>query len=172
VRRAALLLLAAAALGGCGGGSDSDGGAASSEATVSVEQVGGVGDVLVDADGAALYASEQESSGAVKCVGSCAAIWRPLTITGQPVASDEVAGKLGVVERPDGTSQVTFDGTPLYSFIEDAGDGVVKGNGLADDFDGHAFTWHVMTPDGPSASDDKSEQPSDSGSPYGGGYGR
>jgi predicted lipoprotein with Yx(FWY)xxD motif len=169
VRRAALVLLAAAALGGCGGGDNTEN-SSSASATVSVEDVGGVGDVLVDAEGAALYASQQEASGAVKCIDSCAAIWRPLTITGQPVAGDKVDGKLGVVERPDGTRQVTYEGKPLYSFIEDAGDGIVKGNGLADDFDGKAFMWHVMTPAGPSTSTANSDQMDDSG--YGGGYGR
>jgi predicted lipoprotein with Yx(FWY)xxD motif len=166
VRPAPLLLLVVAVLlGGCGGG-----GAAADDATVSVAQVDGVGDVLVDADGAALYATAQESGGAVSCVGSCTAVWDPLTADGEPVAGEGVDGRLAVVERPDGTSQVTFDGAPLYSFAEDSGEGTVTGNGLSDDFDGQAFTWHVMTPAGPSTSDANSEEPEDGKDPYGGGY--
>ena len=57
---------------------------------MSVARVGGVGDVPVDADGSALYASDQETGGAVRCVGSCAAIWLPLTVEGEPVAADEL----------------------------------------------------------------------------------
>ena len=161
-----LLLVAAALLGGCGGGD-----AAADDATVSVAQVDGVGDVLVDTEGAALYAAEQESSGAVRCVDSCAGVWLPLTADGEPVAGEGVDGQLAVVERPDGTSQVTYDGAPLYSFVEDSGEGTVTGNGLSDDFDGEAFTWHVMTPTGPSTSDANSEEPDEDGKgPYGGGY--
>lgn len=167
-----LLLAAAVLLGGCGGGDAADG-SASDDATVSIARVDGVGDVLVDADGAALYASEQES-GEVRCVDGCAAIWIPLTVEGEPVAGDGVDGALAVVERPDGMRQVTYDGKPLYSFVEDTGDGTVTGNGLSDDFDGTAFTWHVMTPAGPSASDANSEEPTeeDENDPYGGGYER
>jgi predicted lipoprotein with Yx(FWY)xxD motif len=167
-----LLLAAAVLLGGCGGGDAADGSAAD-DATVSVARVGGVGDVLVDADGSALYASEQES-GAVRCVDGCAAIWIPLTVEGEPVAGEGVDGALAVVERPDGTRQVTYDGKPLYSFVEDTGEGTVTGNGLSDDFAGTAFTWHVMTPAGPSTSDANSEDPAEDEEkdPYGGGYER
>ena len=87
------------------------------------------------------------------------AVWLPLTADGEPVAGEGVDGRLAVVERPDGTSQVTYDGTPLYSFVEDSGEGTVTGNGLSDDFDGEAFTWHVMTPTGPSTSDANSRPP-------------
>ena len=138
-------------------------------ATVSVSTVDGVGQVLVDADGAALYAADQEVDGAVACTGSCVTAWEPLTVTGHPVGRDRLDGRLGVVTRPDGTRQVTFDGRPLYRFTEDS-TGTVTGNGLADSFDGQDLTWHVATPTGVSTS---SENSTPSRSPYeGGGYGQ
>jgi predicted lipoprotein with Yx(FWY)xxD motif len=152
---AALLLLASA----CGGGGDSgaepsaqDG--SSTTSTVSVGTVDGVGDVLVDAGGAALYAADQEANGMVRCTDSCADTWDPLTVSDgdQPTAASVLAGKLGVVQRPDGSQQVTFGGRPLYRFVEDPAPGTVTGNGFADSFAGQDFTWHVVTPTGVSTS--------------------
>jgi predicted lipoprotein with Yx(FWY)xxD motif len=173
----ALLLVAVAALlvlSACGGSGDAEAEEPAptgdvAAATVSVSTVDGVGEVLVDADGAALYAADQEADGAVACTGTCVAAWEPLTVSGHPVARDELDGHLGVVTRPDGTRQVTFDGRPLYRFAEDP-TGTVTGNGLADSFGGQDLTWHVATPTGISTS---SENSSPSRGPYddGGGYG-
>jgi predicted lipoprotein with Yx(FWY)xxD motif len=163
----ALLTLATATalfVSACGGSSDS--GAAAPDtpaATVSVSSVDGVGDVLVDAQGAALYAADQEGSGMVVCTGSCTSIWKPLTVSGRPTTGDGVVAKLGTVERPDGHRQVTLAGRLLDRFMEDPQAGTVTGNGVADSFDGQAFRWHVATPQGISASDDNSS--SSSGSP-------
>jgi predicted lipoprotein with Yx(FWY)xxD motif len=157
-----------ALLAGCGGENGGSEGAES--ATVSVASVDGVGDVLVDAEGAALYAADEESGGAVLCVDGCAAIWLPLSVGGEPVAGDELDASLAVVERPDGARQVTYDGVPLYRFIEDVRAGVVTGNGVTDSFGDQELTWHVMTTDGSSTTDANSEE-SDGGYD-GGGYGR
>ena len=169
---ASLLVLAAAvllALAACGGGSDSSaGGSSSSGATVSSQMVDDVGRVLVDSDGAALYAAEQEANGKVLCIGSCTSIWKPLTVSGgTPTAGDGLEGKLGVMSRPDGSRQVTFDGRLLYTFAEDADAGTVTGTGAADEFDGKAFTWHVATPTGISTSKANSSSSDDDDSGYG-----
>jgi predicted lipoprotein with Yx(FWY)xxD motif len=168
----ALLAFAAAAIlivSACGGGSDSSAGdpapGGSDSATVSISTVDGVGDVLVDADGAALYAADQETGGMVLCTDACASIWDPLTVRGNnPTAADGLGAKLGVVKRPDGARQVTFDGRLLYRFVEDGSPGTVTGNGFADTFDGQPFTWHVATPTGISASNENST-PSDEDPP-------
>jgi hypothetical protein len=47
----------------------------------------GVGDVLVDADGAALYTADQERDGKVRCTTACAEIWIPLTLPAGGVPS-------------------------------------------------------------------------------------
>jgi predicted lipoprotein with Yx(FWY)xxD motif len=168
---ASLLALAAAVVlivSACGGGSDSsDGdsapGGSSATQTVSVSTVDGVGEVLVDAQGAALYAADEEAGGMVVCTESCAEIWDPLTVSGgdNPTAGNGLSGQLGVLERPEGTQQVTFDGRPLYRFVLDPDPGTVTGNGFADTFDGRAFTWHVATPTGVSSSSTNSTSSSD-----------
>ena len=170
---ASLLVLAAAVilvLSACGGGGDSSAGSSTSStgATVSSEMVDGVGRVLVDSQGAALYAADQEAGGKVLCTDSCTSIWEPLTVSGStPTAGDGLDGKLGVVTRPDGSRQVTFDGRLLYRFAEDPDAGMVTGNGVADNFDGRAFTWHVATPTGISMSNANSSSSSDDDSGYG-----
>ena len=144
---------AAVALAGCGGGgnesSDSSAAAPSSNtATVSVEEIGDSGRVLVDSAGKALYTSEEEAAdGNVVCTEACADFWLPLSIDGGTPTGDSVPGELGVVERPDGTRQVTLDGQRLYSFVEDE-PGEVTGDGFSDAFDGQQFTWHVVSVDG------------------------
>ena len=170
---ATLLALAAAVLlvlSACGGGGDaSAGGSTSSTAPmVSSKTVDGVGPVLVDADGMALYAADQEAGGKVLCTGSCTSIWEPLTVSaGMPTAGDGVDGTLGVTTRPDGGRQVTLDGRLLYRFTEDPEAGTVTGNGTADSFDGRSFTWHVATPSGISSSRANSSSSSDDDGGYG-----
>ncbi len=145
----ALVLFASA----CGGGGSSASAAQTptapnSSKTVSVVKVDGVGSVLVDSKGDALYSPVQEASGTISCTGACTAIWMPLTLpTGQstPSGTAGLEGKLGVVDRPDGTMQATFEGKPLYTFAEDSGPGVVSGNNFSDTFEGKSFTWHVAS---------------------------
>ena len=39
-------------------------------------------------------------------------------------------GTLGVITRPDGTMQATYDGHPLYTYVGDSAAGQAKGNGI------------------------------------------
>jgi predicted lipoprotein with Yx(FWY)xxD motif len=130
----ALTLVATVAAGACGGG-DGDG---RQDATVALSD-----GVLVDSRGSALYTSNLEAEGAVLCTGTCARIWLPLT-SSNPTADSDVTGRLGVVRRPDGSRQVTYDGKPLYRFSQDPGPGDVTGDGLTDRFEGQRFTWRVI----------------------------
>lgn len=161
---AAAIVLVASACGGNSGTGASTPDAASGTGTVSVRSVDGVGEVLVDAKGSALYASDQEAGGMVVCIGGCVAFWNPLTVgAGQPSAGDGLHGKLAVVSRPDGARQVTFRGRPLYRFTQDPGPAVVTGNGFADSFGGQSFTWHVVTPTGVARTSANSSGTDDSG---------
>lgn len=137
---AAIVAACGSALGATSG---SPGATNTSNATVSTRQVSGTGTVLVDTSGQALYAADQEAKGKVMCTGACNAIWMPLTITkGSPTGSG-TGGTLGVVTRPDGTTQVTFDGKPLYTFYLDK-PGQVTADNFADAFGSQHFTWHVV----------------------------
>jgi predicted lipoprotein with Yx(FWY)xxD motif len=154
---AALALAVAAVVGlsACGGSSNhssSSGSGASKPAgagdTVSLKSVSGVGTVLVDSKGFALYSPVQERTGTIMCTGSCTAVWVPLTLKsggGGATAPSNLKSKLGTVMRPDGKTQVTFDGKPLYRFLPDGSPGKVTGNNASDQFGGRHFTWHVVS---------------------------
>jgi predicted lipoprotein with Yx(FWY)xxD motif len=139
----------AVALSGCGGSASAGGttttSSSSSSMTVAVKHVDGVGNVLVDSKGDALYSPDQEANGMILCKGSCTSIWVPVTVSAgaKPTGAGDVNTMLGTVHRPDGSVQVTFRGKPLYSFVEDPSPGQVTGNGFHDQFGGQQFTWHV-----------------------------
>ena len=142
-----VLALAAAACGSSSGGAASGSTSSGSAAMVSVKHVDGVGNVLVDSKGDALYSPMQEAGGKVLCTGSCTSIWLPLTTSGsaKPTGTPDVSAKLGTLDRPDGAVQVTYQGKPLYTFVEDTSPGTVTGNGFQDQFGGQQFTWRVAS---------------------------
>lgn len=116
--------------------------------TVSQKTIRGVGTVLVSQTGMTLYSPRQEADGHISCTAACTHFWQPVLLSkgaDSPEKSPVVPGKLAVVERPDGTKQVAFDGKPLYTFVEDGGPGDTKGNGFQDSFNGHRFSWQVVS---------------------------
>lgn len=101
-----------------------------------------MGMVLVNAEGMTLYAFTQDSADQSACTGGCADFWPPLTVEDSPVAGEGVnADMLGTLTRADGSTQVSYDGHPLYTYSEDAAPGDVNGQG----FNG---AWYVVGPDG------------------------
>jgi predicted lipoprotein with Yx(FWY)xxD motif len=158
-----LLAGAAVALAACASSTPTSRAAATGSHTTVAVRSTDVGVVLTDSAGRTLYSSEQEK-GTVRCTSSsCTTVWQPLTLAGgtQPTGPRQVSSGLSTVRRPDGHTQVTFDGRPLYTFSFDRSAGQVGGNGVADSFDGTKFTWHAaMTRGAP--------QPSSTPSPSGG----
>src|SRR5262245_12802975 len=155
-----------AACGGSSGGGEATASSSNGGSTVSVADLGEAGSVLVDSSGQALYASEQEmESGKVLCTGACNSFWKPLTISGgTPTGS--VPGHLGVMKRPEGSMQVTFDGKLLYTFTQE-GPEEVTGDGFQDAFEGNQFTWHVVTTEGGSATSSEEAGASETRGGYG-----
>jgi len=162
----ALLGLAALlAITGCGGGGngESSGGAYGGEssstakttstatttgAPITVGNASGAGRVLVDSNGLTLYYFEKDQHGRSACYGPCAEAWPPLLTEGEPQAGEgAVASKLGTTERKDGTTQVTYAGWPLYTFVEDRKPGEDNGT------DSKAFgaPWYPLHPNGEKA---------------------
>jgi predicted lipoprotein with Yx(FWY)xxD motif len=136
---------AALTLAACGGSSNDSATSAraATSDTVGIQQVTGIGRVLVDSSGMALYTPDQEGNGTIVCTGSCTSEWQPVDVAhGKPTAAPG-AGRLGVVKRPDGARQVTLKGMPLYTFAQDS-PGQITGDGFQDKFGGTSFTWHVV----------------------------
>jgi predicted lipoprotein with Yx(FWY)xxD motif len=141
----AVLAVAAAALvlAACGGGDDGNATAAdgrSGSGPVSIQDVDGT-NVLTDSAGRTLYTAEVEQ-GRIRCTGACTSFWDPVAASPNEAesASADLDLELGVVNRPDGESQLTFKGLPLYSFTEE-GPGRLDGDGFVDDFEGTRFEW-------------------------------
>jgi Secreted repeat of unknown function len=99
------------------------------------------------------------------CGGGEAGVNRNETVAdvvGRIVSVQSVDGT-GVVTRPDGGEQLTFNGLPLYSFTEE-GPGQLDGDGFVDDFGGTQFEWAAAST-GAGSGAAGSEDSSDS-SPY------
>jgi predicted lipoprotein with Yx(FWY)xxD motif len=56
-------------------------------------------------------------------------------------AGDGLTGVVGTIARPDGSTQVTYDGRPLYYFAKDTAAGDVKGQDVGE-------IWFVAAVDG------------------------
>jgi predicted lipoprotein with Yx(FWY)xxD motif len=108
------------------------GGGASSPAGVIVNAASspGFGTVLTGPNGMTLYTHAGDSATSSTCTDACATAWPPLATTGQPMAGAGVTGQLGTLSRPDGTTQVSFGGHPLYYWQGDTKAGDVTGNGI------------------------------------------
>ena len=116
-------------------------GASSSGNTVMATTIGGT-QVLTNSAGRTLYWFVPDTSTTSKCTGSCASFWPPLK--GPATAGSGVTGTLGTITRPDGTTQATYDGHPLYTYVGYSAPGQNKGNGL--NIDGGL--WYEMTASG------------------------
>jgi predicted lipoprotein with Yx(FWY)xxD motif len=101
-----------------------------------------LGTVLVDGKGMTLYMFDPDNKAASTCYGDCAVAWPPLVVDGAPSAGAGADGSmLGTTTRDDGSTQVTYAGWPLYTFVKDTAPGDVTGQGVGG-------TWWVMTADG------------------------
>jgi predicted lipoprotein with Yx(FWY)xxD motif len=106
---------------------------------------GKLGTFLVDGKGRTLYLFEKDKTRKSRCSGSCAAAWPPLITSGKPRAKGRAkAALLGTTKRKNGSRQVTYNGHPLYRFIQDTSPGQTNGQGS------HAFGagWYVVAPSG------------------------
>jgi predicted lipoprotein with Yx(FWY)xxD motif len=173
------LLLAA-----CGSSSTSSNTTSSAASTQAATQTGNnssgavvktasnsLGTILVDSQGMTLYHLSGEVNGKFICTSSaCLGVWHPLIVPSSGTPSGEV-GSLGTVKRPEGMMQVTYKGTPLYTFTQDKQAGETNGQGIKD-----VGTWSAVTTSSsstPATSTGSSSEPEKSGgaSSSGGGYG-
>ena len=149
---AAIAPLAALAVSGCGGGGGGGSGASAPPkladgrtATVSVQNNGDLGKMLVDGRGHSIYLFKKDSGTKSACAGGCADAWPPLRASGKPLGGQGVnASLISTAPRSDGKSQVTYDGHPLYTFSGDQQAGDTNGQGL----NNFGANWFVLSPSG------------------------
>ena len=74
----------------------------------------------MDSGGNTLYLYTGDERGVSNCYQGCEAAWPPLLTAGDPIAGEGAeSGRVGTTTRTDGSSQVTFNGWPLYRFAAD-----------------------------------------------------
>lgn len=113
-----------------------------SPATVNLGKSTTLGAYLTDEKGMALYLYTKDTPGTSVCTDKCAVAWPPLMTAGSAKAGDGVdASKLGTTTRADGSSQVTYNGWPLYYFDKDKQPGETTGQGVGK-------VWYLVSASG------------------------
>jgi predicted lipoprotein with Yx(FWY)xxD motif len=78
------------------------------------------GTILFDEGGQAIYVFDVETTSRPRCYGPCADAWPPVLTDGAPLAGKRVRESLlGTTPRSDGTTQVTYEGHPLYFYAHE-----------------------------------------------------
>ena len=128
--------------------SESPPGAESGAGVVSLGNAQKLGMILVDSNGMTLYDFHKDKGTTSSCYGPCAEGWPPMLTEGEPtVGNGASSSKLGTTERKDGTTQVTYAGHPLYTFVEDKKPGEANGN----DVSAFGGQWYALKGSGEEA---------------------
>jgi len=108
--------------------------------TVLVRQDAALGRYLADPAGMTLYLfSKDTTPNESACYDECATNWPPY-VASEPFALPlGVDGELTLVQRTDGTTQVAYNGMPLYYFAGDETAGDTNGQAVGD-------VWWVVAP--------------------------
>lgn len=96
---------------------------------------------LVGPDGYTLYQFSRDGIDTSACVDQCAVNWPPLVVesAADVSAAEGISGTLGIFEREDGTLQVTYNGSPLYYWANDAAVGDTTGHRVGN-------VWWIVPP--------------------------
>jgi predicted lipoprotein with Yx(FWY)xxD motif len=121
-----------------------------SEGMLVVRQDSNIGAYLVEENGKAVYINVNDTAGTTStCDDICAQTWVPVPYTGSDIAAvdESMIGEnvdvslLGTITRDDGTEQLTYNGWPLYTYVNDMENGDLMGNGMDN-------TWYLISPEG------------------------
>jgi len=91
-----------------------------------------LGQYLVASNGMTLYYDNRDSANTSNCYAACAVNWPPYSVSAglNLAGAAGINGKLGTITRTDGTTQLTYNGMPLYFWINDAKAGDTTGNNV------------------------------------------
>lgn len=102
------------------------------------------GTMLFNEKKQAIYIWEREGSEKPECYGDCAEAWPPVLSEGEPQAAGSVnSDLLGTTTRTDGSTQVTYNGHPLYYYAHER-PGEVECHNIST----HGGLWWVIQPNG------------------------
>lgn len=103
------------------------------------------GKVLVDPAHMTLYAFANDSHNHSACTGSCLTYWPPVPGADAPHGGAASMGAtFGTTKGADGSSQLTVNGYPMYTYVGDSSPGQANGQGT----NLSGGLWWVVSPDG------------------------
>jgi predicted lipoprotein with Yx(FWY)xxD motif len=105
-----------------------------------------VGPILATGGGATLYDFAPDTPTHSACLDDgCTFQWPPLLMQGPARVGRGVDPSLvGTLRRPNGSTQLSYGGHPLYTYANDGTAGVVLGQGI----DQNGGLWYVLDPAG------------------------
>jgi predicted lipoprotein with Yx(FWY)xxD motif len=95
--------------------------------TVGTTTTANLGTFLTTPDGRTLYTFNGDTPGVSTANDDLAVVWPPLRSSGVPKLPWGVLGTISTATRPDGSTQVAYNGAPLYTFAGDYAPNVVNG---------------------------------------------
>ena len=104
------------------------------------------GPILTTGTGATLYDFAPDTPKHSACLGDpCVFQWPPLLASGPVRVGPGVdASRVGTLRRPDGSTQLSYGGHPLYTYGLDVTPGMVTGQAVNQD----GGLWYVLGPAG------------------------
>jgi predicted lipoprotein with Yx(FWY)xxD motif len=104
------------------------------------------GTILVTGHGNTLYDFVPDTPTSSACLNDgCVFQWPPLIKNGSVTLGAGLRPTLvGTLHRPDGSTQISYGGHPLYSYNNDVSPGMVTGQAI----DQNGGLWYVLTPSG------------------------
>jgi predicted lipoprotein with Yx(FWY)xxD motif/plastocyanin len=112
---------------------------AQDDTTVSTAEDPELGTILTDREGMTLYLFTNDDPGVSNCYDQCEENWPVFTAEEPITLPDGMPGELTLIERNDGTTQVAYNGWPLYYWANDAEPGDTTGHAVGD-------VWFVVNP--------------------------
>lgn len=101
------------------------------QATIFVRESGTLGRYFSTPDGRTLYVTDGDTvANQSSCTGDCAIAWLPFSAIEPLSLPPDVTGELTIFDREDGTTQLAYNGMPLYTYNVDENPGDIFGDGV------------------------------------------
>lgn len=101
-----------------------------------------LGNILADGDGNILYLFTKDTPNVSNCYDKCLAAWPAVYPQGAPTLKEGLSQALvGTTTRKDGSTQLTYNGWPLYYYAKDKQPGDVTGQAVGK-------VWWVISGEG------------------------